>query len=392
MISPPDRTTALQCLHDFLPDVPLYARDRNHVADGHPAVSKLSAPIRHRVITEEEVVATVLEQHRFSRVEKFIQEIHWRNYWKSWLSLRPQVWMDYQKSLAAAQNSTVDRVEAQDSGNEIIDHFSHELVTTGYLHNHARMWFAAWWIHAARLPWEPGADFFLRHLLDADPASNILSWRWVAGLQTPGKTYLARRSNLEKYLSPSLLTSLANGLAAFENPQPHLPPHINRPAITRPTLPDFPVMPNLASGIWIHSEDLSPETSPMASCKPRAARVIDLLDARDSPVRQTWRSAALEDAAIRATKHWGFPVAVDSTDDIATTLLRWAESHHLYQIITLRPEVGPLDDRLPEIRVTLNNANIHLALVDRPNDLKLRPLATGGFFQFWEKLRVEYTV
>jgi deoxyribodipyrimidine photo-lyase len=64
-----------------------------------------------------------------------------------------------------------------------------ELVETGYLHNHARMWFASIWIFTLRLPWELGADFFLRHLLDGDAASNTLSWRWVAGLHTKGKHY-----------------------------------------------------------------------------------------------------------------------------------------------------------------------------------------------------------
>ena len=74
-----------------------------------------------------------------------------------------------------------------------------ELKETGYLHNHARMWFASIWIHTLELPWYLGADFFLKHLLDGDEAVNTLSWRWVAGLHTKGKTYLARASNIEKY-------------------------------------------------------------------------------------------------------------------------------------------------------------------------------------------------
>ena len=69
----------------------------------------------------------------------------------------------------------------------------------GYLHNHARMWFASIWIHTLELPWFLGADFFLKHLLDGDEAVNTLSWRWVAGLHTKGKSYLARPSNIKKY-------------------------------------------------------------------------------------------------------------------------------------------------------------------------------------------------
>ena len=61
------------------------------------------------------------------------------------------------------------------------------------------MWFASIWIFTLRLPWALGADFFLRHLIDADAASNTLSWRWGAGLQTVGKTYLARTENIARY-------------------------------------------------------------------------------------------------------------------------------------------------------------------------------------------------
>ena len=74
-----------------------------------------------------------------------------------------------------------------------------EIKKNGYLHNHVRMWFASIWIFTLNLPWQLGANFFMEHLLDGDPASNTLSWRWVAGIQTKGKNYLARKSNITKY-------------------------------------------------------------------------------------------------------------------------------------------------------------------------------------------------
>ncbi|BAU31831.1 deoxyribodipyrimidine photo-lyase [Microcella alkaliphila] len=61
------------------------------------------------------------------------------------------------------------------------------------------MWFASIWIFTLRLPWQLGADVFLRNLLDGDPASNTLSWRWVAGLQTRGKTYQATADNIARF-------------------------------------------------------------------------------------------------------------------------------------------------------------------------------------------------
>ena len=61
------------------------------------------------------------------------------------------------------------------------------------------MWFASTWIFNLGLPWQLGATFFFKHLYDGDASSNLLSWRWVAGLQTKGKQYLFSPSNLRKF-------------------------------------------------------------------------------------------------------------------------------------------------------------------------------------------------
>jgi deoxyribodipyrimidine photo-lyase len=391
MICPATRAAALAQLADFVPRAALYARDRNHVAPGHPAVSRLSPAIRHRLITEDEAAAAVLAVHSPGRVEKFVQEVYWRRYWKSWLSLRPEVWRDYLAALHSLPDlPAVRRVEAGESGNAVIDHFARELVATGYLHNHARMWFAAWWVHEARLPWQAGADFFFRHLLDGDPASNTLSWRWVAGLQTPGKTYLARRSNLEKYLAPELLAALAEGLPDFEQPQSNLPQIPARVPITRPDLSAAEPDPAATIGLWIHEEDLAPETSPLAEHHFAALFVGDdpaVRDRFDFPAaKRAWLDAALTDAANRAGRHWQAPLTRTEGNDLVSSLLAWAQAAGLAQVVTLRPEVGPLDDALPGITAALAGAGIRLAFVDRPQDLALRPLATAGFFQFRERM------
>ena len=65
------------------------------------------------------------------------------------------------------------------------------LKENNYLHNHARMWFASIWVFTLDLPWQLGAEFFMKHLFDGDAAANTLGWRWVAGIQTQGKNYLA---------------------------------------------------------------------------------------------------------------------------------------------------------------------------------------------------------
>ena len=86
-----------------------------------------------------------------------------------------------------------------ETGIECFDDWVNELINYGYLHNHSRMWFASIWIHTLKLPWELGANFFLKNLIDGDPASNTLSWRWVAGLHTKGKCYVASEDNIKKF-------------------------------------------------------------------------------------------------------------------------------------------------------------------------------------------------
>lgn len=392
MICDPSRSAALAQLDEFIGVAGLYARDRNHVKFGHPSVSRLAPAIRHRLITEEEVVSAVLCVHSFGRVEKWIQEVYWRRYWKSWLALRPEVWNDFLKTLAEIQEDPMAQcIENSQSGNAVIDHFANELVTTGYLHNHARMWFAAWWVHEARLPWQSGAAFFFRHLLDGDPASNTLSWRWVAGFQTPGKTYLARRSNLEKYLAPELLELLGAGLSAFENPRALQPESISKPAITRQAGPLESLTSSPRTGLWIHEEDLSVESSPLGF--QTFSTIIATGDAetwdrhRFPTAKRQWIGDALQDAATRAELRWKAPALLEIQPPYSDAIVRWATANQLDQIAAIRPEIGPLHDSLPPLRTSLAQAGIRLVLIDRPEDLRIRDFATGGFFQFWERIR-----
>jgi hypothetical protein len=390
MICPSSRAEALTQLDGFIPFAGLYARDRNHVKPGHSSVSRLSPAIRHRLTTEQEVVEVVLRDHSFGRVQKFIQEVYWRRYWKSWLALRPQVWSDYLKILTELGDiQAVRSIENAHSGNVVIDHFVRELVTTGYLHNHARMWFSAWWVHEARLPWQAGAAFFFRHLLDGDPASNTLSWRWVAGLQTPGKTYLARRSNLEKYLDPELISSLSNGLAAFENPQSLPPVVVGKSPMTRTNEQVDTLTPSDGDGLWIHEEDLAVENSPLAKHEFLTVLVTADVDSWKNYAfpnsKKDWISAALHDASIRAAQHWQVSTKLETKVAHGDMILQWAKFHKLQQVVALRPDVGPLNDSLPALRASLIEAGIRLILIDRPEDLQIRQFASGGFFQFWER-------
>ena len=179
-------------------------------------ISCLSPYITHRLISEYEVAKKTLSKYPYQKVEKFIQEIFWRVYWKGWLELRPKVWTDFVEDTKNIENTN--EYEKAVNGETNIDCFNDwvkELKENNYLHNHTRMWFASIWIFTLKLPWQKGAEFFLRELYDGDAASNTLSWRWVAGIQTKGKNYIAQNWNINKFTNNKY-----KDLKLNENPQP----------------------------------------------------------------------------------------------------------------------------------------------------------------------------
>mgnify|MGYP006079722157 CR=1 FL=1 len=178
-----------------------YAKSRNF--DFGPSnrqnVSNLSRFISHRIILEYDLVLEALKKHEYQTIEKFIQEVFWRIYWKGWLELRPQIWKDFINYRPEGNLKLFETAVNGKTGIVCFDDWVYELKTTNYLHNHTRMWFASIWIFTLKIPWQLGARFFLEHLYDGDAGSNTCSWRWVAGLQTKGKHYLAKPWNIEKY-------------------------------------------------------------------------------------------------------------------------------------------------------------------------------------------------
>ena len=201
------RASAIENLNRFV-DQNLfeYSKLRNfdYGPDNRSNISCLSPYITHGVISECEVIKKSLSKFSFSKNEKFIQEVLWRTYWKGWLELRPNVWTDYLNELKKIREEFKDNQNYKNAieGNTNIECFNEwikELKETNYLHNHTRMWFASIWIFTLDLPWQLGAEFFMKHLYDGDAASNTLGWRWVAGIQTQGKNYLASEWNIKKF-------------------------------------------------------------------------------------------------------------------------------------------------------------------------------------------------
>lgn len=386
MSFPATRADALAQLAAFLPRAGrAYAASRN--LDEGPGVrthvSGLSPAIRRRLVTEEEVARAALGAHGFVKAEKFIQEVCWRTYWRGWLETRPAVWHRYRADVARlsqdwAGNRQLDDALAGRTGIDCFDFWAQELGATGYLHNHARMSFASIWIFTLRLPWQLGAAHFFRHLLDACPASNTLGWRWVAGLQTVGKTYLAsadaiRRTSMGRF-------TVAAPLALTAVPLPVEP--IVHPAAL-PTLPAAD--PDIPSGLWLHSEDLAAET--MTWPAPiRAIVATDGIGGTPAAPKRDYADAALNDGVARAAAHFAASATRLPEADLDAAIPAWAESHGLAQLLTPYAPVGPVADRVATVGRALARSGIRLVPVRRPWDERAWPHATRGFFPFKARL------
>jgi deoxyribodipyrimidine photo-lyase len=338
--------------------------------------------VRHRLVLEAELVGAALRAHPGQASAKFVQEVYWRSYWKGWLELRPSVWRSYRSALAQrleeAQREPLASAYADAcagrTGIDCYDAWVHELVATGYLHNHARMWFASIWSHTLRLPWELGADFFLRHLLDGDPASNTLSWRWVVGLQTPGKVYLARADNIAKYTngrwSPRGLATHAEAPPAATAPSPDpLPP--------AGTAPDGPAV------LLLHEDDLHPESLALAHDAIAGVCVLDSTAGR-SPTSVAahvhgFTRGAQEDACARLGVP---PHATFGAEDLVERCAR----DRIGAIVTPYAPVGPARERLDALEPALRAPGIALHRIRRDWDETTWPLARRGFFAFAEHI------
>ncbi|MFN6953888.1 MAG: FAD-binding domain-containing protein [Acetobacteraceae bacterium] len=387
---PSTRAEALARLAAFTPRMGrAYAEHRN--ADQgpgrHEAVSRLSPAIRHRLVTEAEVVAAALAAHGPEAAEKFIQEVFWRSYWKGWLELRPSVWAAYRAALsrhmqALATNGGLRKAHAAacrgETGIACFDSWARELADTGYLHNHARMWFASIWIFTLRLPWELGADFFLRHLLDGDAASNTLSWRWVGGLQTLGKHYLARAENIARWTGGRF-----DPAGDLDEAAPPLPPE-PLPAPAR--LPPRESPPPGDAALLLHEEDLGIESLDTGAARIVAAAGFALPEARSpllvAPHVAAHLDAALADGLARAAARFGVTALRLDPGAVAD----WAEAASVRSVLTPEAPTGWTAEALGPVASALAARGIRLVRLRRDWDEACWPLATRGFFAFRERI------
>lgn len=385
----PTRAAGDAALKAFTPQMgQRYTNGRNfdHGAGQHSDVSMLSPYLRRRLVLEEDVVATALGAHGPESSEKFVQEVMWRSYFKGWMEHRPVIWDLYKNALSHDLDGLnrdrdlrqrVETAEAGLTGRDYFDNWVKELVETGYLHNHARMWFASIWIFSLKLPWRLGADFFFRHLIDGDPASNTLGWRWVAGLHTRGKPYQAQAWNIAKFTNnrfdprPEDLAEVVEGL---ENEEPEGLPSLT--PLRKPQTLDL----NRPSVLLITEEDCRPEDFDLSSLNLIGCATLAASHLRSplavAPLIEEFERGALKDAAVRIKLNTTQLRAGKPSD-----LVSWAAHAGATQIVTPFIPTGPLRDWLLEAKPELDKAGIELVERQRDWDGTVWPFATAGFFK-----------
>jgi deoxyribodipyrimidine photo-lyase len=391
-IFPPTRDAGLAKLADFVAHAGQdYADRRGQYAAVDDAeaigVSALSPYLRCGLLNKTDVLAPVIAAHGQDGADKFIAEVFWRTYWTGWLALRPARWQQYQQDVWRladdVQTQSGLRLRWEEAclgqtGIAAFDHFAIELARTGYLHNHARMWFASIWVHTLRLPWQLGAEFFLRHLLDGDPASNTLSWRWVAGIQTMGKPYLATSQNIAACTNGRFART--PGLAedpADVTTDPH-PEPLPLPALAMPD-------PGKVTGLLLHPDDL--DIGPLVRALPGIkAHVFADPIAGQTPWQTAPHLGAFRAGAYRdTTQRWKDDIGpADKQISTAVALADWARAQGLEQIVASCAPFGPVAGMIADYR----------ALADAPPLVEVRkhadevawPLATKGFFPFRRRI------
>jgi deoxyribodipyrimidine photo-lyase len=378
------RQAALTALTDFLPLVPQYAARRSFVSEDNRNVSRLSPYLRRRVITEQEVVQRVLEVHSFQAAEKFIQEVVWRTYWKGWLERYPHVWSACVGSDARLRETLNEqpwgelyncacRGETQLS---FFNDWVHELVATGYLHNHARMWFASVWIFTLKLPWQLGAMFMYRHLLDGDPASNTLSWRWVAGLQTKGKSYLARADNIATYShsrwqpKPGELAESVHAVHDDVGIVEHTAHRV-----------EYAPLPVENYKVVTTDEDLSFEVEGDILRRAQEVALLRYQPEHNESARVTEFVRDLECDARQ--RFGGVEILALGEPEVAS----WAVTQGYKRIVVVMPPVGPNRTRVLELMRLLSAQGLQCSIYQRKWDAELHGLADKGFFPFWERVK-----
>lgn len=380
----PTRAAGLERLSNFTSTgLKLYTDGRNYDygPEDRSNISALSPWVRRRLISEQEIIEKLFKTNSHGAADKYIQQVIWRTYFKGWLEQHPTVWNAYNEGVTSGLNEvSSDQSRARvyekaitgQTGIDCFDSWATELMEHAYLHNHARLWFASIWIFTLKLPWELGANFFMKYLLDGDPASNTLSWRWVSGLHTKGKNYLATSSNIDKFTLGRFRIEAHLNVAA--NPLTELTEH---------PIQSLPRLENLPSDDFLllvteedcNSVDLTGQfpVAALGLILPEKSEVFERSDAVFN-----FSHGAVTDGVERISSTGEVLIC----EEWAEPIIELARSKKVKNIVTAYTPIGPVNTKLQGIKPLLKNAGIELSFLRQKYDQTFWPHATKGFFAF----------
>ena len=127
----------------------------------------------------------------------FSSELAWRDFYADVLFRSPEsAWQNLGAKLERIELDTDARARARferwcngTTGFGIVDAGMRQLRASGWMHNRVRMIVASFLVKDLHLPWQWGADWFMRNLVDGDLASNNHGWQWAAGTGTDAAPY-----------------------------------------------------------------------------------------------------------------------------------------------------------------------------------------------------------
>lgn len=175
-----------------------YSKSRNFT---NGAVTRLSPYLSRGIISTKQLAASLLKRNfSFYEAETFLKELCWRDYFQQvWKSKGDAINQDLKQSqLQVDHNHIPSSLVLGQTGIKAIDQAIEDLYSIGYMHNHLRMYVAAIACNVGRSHWLLPARWMYYYLLDADWASNALSWQWVAG-SFSSKKYFANQENINTY-------------------------------------------------------------------------------------------------------------------------------------------------------------------------------------------------
>ena len=402
-----------------------YGASRNHL-DG--AVTGLSPWIRHGVLTLAEVRTAVfawLDDHGYNTPErradgqriagKLINELGWRDYWQRlWQVLGDGIWHDLEPPKTGhpahrySPELPLDVAEAR-TGLACIDGFSIQLQEISWLHNHARMWLGSYLVHWRRVQWQAGARWFLQHLLDGDPASNNLSWQWLASTFS-SKPYIFNRANLERFSAGRYCRNCPaarNGHCPFDasydalQAQLFAPPGAAAaaPEPARPPLRQAPAQRQGPAGaasqpvLWIHGEALGPANPALRAHPGRPALfVLDaaLVEGQGGPSSSTG-GLPLSANRVRFLQECATALPLElRSGAVAVELLRFARQHNADAIVTstaVDPRFAAISAELEALQQG-EPAAARLPLIrlePEPFVTLHEPVDLGRFSRYWRR-------